>query len=73
MSQKSQQRNLQIIWEYVGHPHAQELISEAIWLILSDDSDRCHYGSLDRKPRGGLNERASVEGDSSKSTLINGK
>jgi hypothetical protein len=63
MSQKSQQRNIQIIWKYVGHPHAQELISEAIWLILNDDSDRCRNGSFDMKPRGGLNKRASVEGN----------
>jgi hypothetical protein len=63
MSQKSQQRSLQIIWEYVGHPHAQELISEAIWLILNDDSDRSHNESFDRKSGGGLNKEASVEGN----------
>lgn len=61
MSRNPQQRNLQIIWEHVGHPHAQELISEAIWLILNDGSDRCHNGSFDRKRREELNKEASVE------------
>jgi len=61
MSRHPKQKNIPAIWEHVAHPHAQKLLSEAIWLILNDRADRQKDGPFDSKPHGELNKEASVE------------
>jgi hypothetical protein len=53
-------KSLNVVWEYVEDPHAEECLRRVLRLILSDPA-QISPGSLDEDSRQGLNEDVPVE------------
>jgi hypothetical protein len=70
MANTRRKRIIETSWEYVRVPDADELLAEALWVILNDPPTRA---GIDTSASSELNERASVEGNNSTKQLNDGR
>jgi hypothetical protein len=61
MPNNAHEQKLNVRWTIVEDPRAEELLSQAILLILNDPGNSPVPDEIDRHPRLELNERTPVE------------
>ena len=63
MQNENHQHQLKILWEDTRDPKAEELLRQAIALILNDPQELSPKGRFDSEPLTGLNEGVPVENE----------
>ena len=60
-SNRSNEPKIPIVWEHIEDPHGQDLLRQAIQLILRDKQDPVDRSPFDKKSQQELNEGAPTE------------
>jgi hypothetical protein len=60
-SNRSNEPKIPIVWEHIEDPHGQDLLRQAIQLILKDKQDLVDLSPFDKKSQRELNEGIPVE------------
>jgi hypothetical protein len=61
MSKHTKEPKIPIVWEHIEDPRGQDLLRQAIRLILRDEQDPPDPSHFDKKSQPELNEETPVE------------